>query len=116
MLGDRQGAVLPEHRYPFGDRFRFVASAAVLRLLFTCVHSNWQKSMKIACGDGIFALWLSLSYGQCGKRADLPEPMSFSLAYGIEGANTLKIIVSWFVDDKNLIVLAKTQKLGRGAS
>ena len=42
-------------------------------LLFTCVHSNWQKSMKIACGDGIFALWLSLSYGQCGKRADLPE-------------------------------------------
>lgn len=42
--------------------------------------------------------------------------MSFSLAYGIEGANTLKIIVSWFVDDKNLIVLAKTQKLGRGAS
>ncbi len=55
MLGDRQGAVLPEHRYPFGDRFRFVASAAVLRLLFTCVHSNWQKSMKIACGDGIFA-------------------------------------------------------------
>ena len=44
------------------------------------------------------------------------EPMSFSLAYGIEGANTLKIIVSWFVDDKNLIVLAKTQKLGRGAS
>ena len=46
----------------------------------------------------------------------LAEPMSFSLAYGIEGANTLKIIVSWFVDDKNLIVLAKTQKLGRGAS
>ena len=44
------------------------------------------------------------------------RPMSFSLAYGIEGANTLKIIVSWFVDDKNLIVLAKTQKLGRGAS
>lgn len=44
------------------------------------------------------------------------SPMSFSLAYGIEGANTLKIIVSWFVDDKNLIVLAKTQKLGRGAS
>ena len=42
-------------------------------LLFTCVHSNWQKSMKIACGDGIFALWPSLPYGQRGKRTDLPE-------------------------------------------
>ena len=42
-------------------------------LLFTYVHSNWQKSMKIACGDGIFALWPSLSHGQRGKRADLPE-------------------------------------------
>ena len=55
MLGDQQGTVFLEHRYPLGDRLRFVASTAVLRLLFTCVHSSWQKSMKIACGDGIFA-------------------------------------------------------------
>ena len=66
--------------------------------------------------DSPLASFLRLKHTPHDKRADLPEPMSFSLAYGIEGANTLKIIVSWFVDDKNLIVLAKTQKLGRGAS
>ena len=49
------------------------AHPPVQELLFTCVHSNWQKSMKIACGDGIFALWPSLSHGQRGKRTDLPE-------------------------------------------
>ena len=37
------------------------------------VHSNWKKSIKIARGHGIFALWPSLSYGQRGKGADLPE-------------------------------------------
>jgi hypothetical protein len=51
----------------------YLLNIFIFTLLFTCVHSNWQKSMKIACGDGIFALWLSLSYGQRGKRADLPE-------------------------------------------
>ena len=65
-----------------------------------CVGGNYTKSV----------------YNQMVEIKGVSEPMSFSLAYGIEGANTLKIIVSWFVDDKNLIVLAKTQKLGRGAS
>ena len=35
------------------------------------VHSNRQKSMKIAFVDGIFAHWLSLTYGQRSKCADL---------------------------------------------
>ena len=38
-------------------------------LLFTCVHSNRQKSMKIACGDGIFARLPRLSYGQRSRCA-----------------------------------------------
>ncbi len=37
------------------------------------VHSNQQKSMKIACGDGIFACPPRLSYGQRSQCADLPE-------------------------------------------
>ena len=37
------------------------------------VHSNKQKSMKIAFVDGIFAHWPSLTYGQRSKCADLCE-------------------------------------------
>jgi len=70
--------ILPHVKYSIRynirqDFYRFLMKLPFKTLLFTCVHSNWQKSMKIACGDGIFALWLSLSYGQRGKRADLPE-------------------------------------------
>ena len=39
----------------------------------TQVHSNRQKSMKIAFVDGIFAHWPSLTYGQRSKCADLCE-------------------------------------------
>ena len=39
----------------------------------THVHSNRQKSMKIAFVDGIFAHWPSLTYGQRSKCADLCE-------------------------------------------
>ena len=47
--------------------------AAMLHLFVTVqyLHSHEQKSMKIACGNGIFACHPMFSYGQRSKCADL---------------------------------------------
>ena len=47
--------------------------AAMLHLFVTVqyLHSHEQKSMKIACGNGIFAYPPMFSYGQRSKCADL---------------------------------------------
>ncbi len=53
-------------------------------LLFPCVHSNQQTSMKIACGDGIFArpvhcnydISIKVSTFSQTKRMYSPSPVS----------------------------------------
>ncbi len=65
-----------KNRKTLRQTMRVVVSAFPLGLhLRYCshVHSNRQKSMKIAFVDGIFAHWPILTYGQRNKCADLRE-------------------------------------------
>ena len=55
--------------------------AAMIHLFVTVqyLHSHEQKSMKIACGNGIFACHPVFSYGQRSKCADLLNSYIYSL-------------------------------------